>query len=199
MAEHRSDERPSAEQTHEVTALLHAWRQGSAAAGEALLQRVYAELRRMARGQLRREHLSTLEPTALVHEAFLRLVDQKRAEFHDRSHFFAIAATVMRRVLVDQARARLADKRQHTAVPLAVATDLAASRDRDPDLLDLDRALERLNDEHPRAARVVEMRFFAGLGEREIGEALGVGERTVKRDWAFARAWLLAELARGAR
>jgi RNA polymerase sigma factor (TIGR02999 family) len=153
----------------------------------------------MARGQLRREHLSTLEPTALVHEAYLRLVDQKRAEFHDRAHFFAIAATVMRRVLVDQARARLADKRQHMAVPLAVATDLAASRDRDPELLDLDRALERLAVEHARAARVVEMRFFAGLGEREIGEALGVAERTVKRDWAFARAWLLADLARNGR
>jgi RNA polymerase sigma factor (TIGR02999 family) len=85
------------------------------------------------------------------------------------------------------------------AVPLAVATDLAASRDRDPELLDLDRALERLAVEHPRAARVVEMRFFAGLGEREIGEALSVAERTVKRDWAFARAWLLADLARGER
>ena len=192
-------EQRSVEQTHEVTALLHAWRAGDTQAGEALLARVYAELRRMARGQLRREHLSTLEPTALVHEAFLRLVDQKRAEFHDRSHFFAIAATVMRRVLVDQARARLADKRHHLAVPLAVATDLAGSLDRDPELLDLDRALERLAVEHARAARVVEMRFFAGLGEREIGEALGVGERTVKRDWAFARAWLLADLARGER
>lgn len=191
MAEHAG---PSA--THEVTALLHAWRRGDAAAGEAVLARVYAELLRMARGQLRREPAAaTLDPTALVHEAYLRLVDQKSADFHDRSHFFAIAATLMRRVLIDQARARLADKRRHDAVPLSVATGLAAAGQRDPQLLDLDHALERLAVEHPRAARVVEMRFFAGLTETAIADALDVTERTVKRDWAFARAWLLAELA----
>lgn len=185
------------EETHQVTALLHAWRAGDAAAGETLIGRIYGDLRRMARVQLRREHhVLTLDPTALVHECFLRLVHQESA-IHDRVHFFALAATMMRRVLVDQARARLADKRRHVAVSLTTAVELAGlagDGGGDPALIDLDQALERLALEHPRQARVVEMRFFAGLTEAEIAEVLDVAERTVKRDWSFARAWLLAEL-----
>ena len=187
----------NSEETHQVTALLHAWRAGDAAAGETLISRIYDDLRRMARVQLRREnHAMTLDPTALVHECFLRLVHQGSA-IHDRVHFFALAATMMRRVLVDQARARLADKRRHVAVSLTTAVELAGlagDGGGDPALIDLDHALERLALEHPRQARVVEMRFFAGLTEAEIAEVLDVAERTVKRDWSFARAWLLAEL-----
>jgi RNA polymerase sigma factor (TIGR02999 family) len=190
----------SSETTHQVTALLHAWRAGNAAAGETLISRIYDDLRRMARVQLRREYRAmTLDPTALVHECFLRLVHQE-SRINDRVHFFAMAATMMRRVLVDQARARLADKRRHVAVSLTTAVDLAelgglgGDGSGDPALIDLDQALARLALEHPRQARVVEMRFFAGLTEVEIAEALGVADRTVKRDWAFARAWLLTEL-----
>jgi RNA polymerase sigma-70 factor (ECF subfamily) len=185
------------ESTHQVTALLHAWRGGDAIAGDALLSRIYGDLRRIARNQLRREHRSpTLDPTALVHECFLRMVDQQSV-IHNRVHFFALAATIMRRVLVDQARARLAGKRRHASVSLTTLSSLAIEGGKgpsDPELLDLDAALERLASEHPRQARVVEMRFFAGLTEVEIAEVAGVAERTIKRDWAFARAWLLTEL-----
>jgi RNA polymerase sigma factor (TIGR02999 family) len=122
------------------------------------------------------------------------LADVEHTEFRDRAHFFAFASTVMRRVLVDHARGRLAGKRSHRAAPLTLAANLAAEEARDIELLDLDRALERLALEHPRPARILEMRFFAGLEQREIAEALRVTERTVHRDWVFARAWLLSEL-----
>jgi RNA polymerase sigma factor (TIGR02999 family) len=179
---------------HEVTRLLRAWRRGDALAADRLLPLVYEELRRIARVRLRGErHSLTLQPTALVHEAFLRLSGPRETDFNDRAHFFAFASTVMRRVLVDHARGRKARKRAHDSVPLTVAGD-PVGLDRDFALLDLDRALEHLAADHPRPAQVVEMRFFAGLGEEEIAEALGVTSRTVHRDWAFARAWLLSEL-----
>jgi RNA polymerase sigma factor (TIGR02999 family) len=179
----------------DVTALLRAWRRGDERAKDRLLDRLYLELKIMARRQLRHERAAhTLQPTALVHEAYLRLVDQRNADFDDRAHFLAFASTVMRRVLVDHARARLAAKRAHAEVPLTLATGLPELGGRDPELLDLDRSLLRLAAEYPRQARVVEMRFFAGLTEKEIGAALEVTERTVKRDWAFARAWLLDAL-----
>lgn len=177
----------------ELTGLLRAWRQGDAEAGERLLPHIYDELHAIARRRLAGERrLATLQPTALVNEAYLRLVGQS-SDFRDRAHFFAVASTVMRHVLVDHARARLARKRSPGDV-LTLATDLPGSAGTDVELLDLDDALRRLAVEHPRQARVVEMRFFAGLGEGEIAAALALTTRTVERDWVFARAWLLREL-----
>ncbi len=177
----------------EVTDLLRDWRAGAERA-ERLLVLLYAELKRVAHGQLARERRGhTLQTTALVHEAYLRLVDQRRAEFKDRQHFFAVAATVMRRLLVDHARARLAEKRAHEAVTLSAAGVVGAA---DPafEVLDLDRALDKLAAAFPRPARVVELRYFGGLEWAEVADVVGVVERTVHRDWEFARAWLLNEL-----
>jgi RNA polymerase sigma factor (TIGR02999 family) len=180
----------------EVTTLLQAWRGGDAAAAEALLRRVYSDLRRLAAAQLRRERVGhTLEPTALVHEAYLRLLGQQRLDWRDRAHFFGLAATTMRRVLVDHARARAARKRRLgvEATPLTVAAQSAP----EAELLDLDRALEVLAERYPRQARVVEMRYFADLDVEEIAACLDVSPATVKRDWQFARAWLRAGLSSG--
>jgi RNA polymerase sigma-70 factor (ECF subfamily) len=177
----------------EVTDLLRAWR-GGEGNPERLMEVVYGELQRIAHRQLRRERAGhTLQTTALVHEAYLRLIDQNRVDWRDRGHFFAVASTLMRRILVDHARARLAEKREHQAIPLSGAVDLGAE---DPayEVLDLDRALERLAAAFPRPARVVELRYFAGLELTVIAEVLGITDRTVKRDWAFARAWLAREL-----
>ncbi len=183
----------------EVTGLLHAWRRGDGEAEERLLRLVYDKLQRIARRHLAREGPGhTLQTTALVHEAYLRLLGQQGVDWHDRAHFFALASTMMRRVLVDSARARLAGKRAHRTAPLSVATGLPADGGREVELLDLDRALDLLAREHPRAARIVEMRFFAGLENREIGSVLELSERTVEREWSFARAWLRRELAREA-
>ena len=185
----------------EVTRLLRAWRGGDAVAHEELLRRVYDELKRVAASQLRGERGGhTLQPTALVHEAFMRLCGQTRVDWQDRRHFFAIAATTMRRVLVDHARARLADKRAHRRVTLTGGAEVFADGDAElpPEkLLDLDRALDRLAASFPRAARVVELHFFSGLEFAEVAAAVEVAPRTVMRDWSFARAWLRREL-RGA-
>jgi RNA polymerase sigma factor (TIGR02999 family) len=186
----------------EVTALLRAWRGGDAVAREELLRRVYDELKRVAAAQLRGERSGhTLQPTALVHEAFMRLLGQTRVDWRDRTHFFGIAAAMMRRVLVDHARARLADKRAHQRVTLTggaeVFTDPAFADESLPPerLLDLDRALDRLAASFPRPARVVELHFFSGLEFAEVATALDLAPRTVMRDWSFARAWLRRELA----
>ncbi len=180
----------------EVTRLLHAWRGGGEAARERLIEHVYAELKKIAGAHLRGERRGqTLEATGLVHEAFLRLVPQTRVDWRDRAHFFGLASTCMRRVLVDRARARAAAKRDPEGYVLTGAP--FGARSSPEELLDLDRALERLATEHPRLAQVVEMRFFAGLEVAEIAECLALSERTVKRDWAFARAWLLRELEKG--
>ena len=182
----------------EVTGLLQAWRRGDGGADERLLAAVYAELQRIARAHLRRETPGhTLQTTALVHEAYLRLLGQRAVDWHDRTHFFALASTMMRRVLVDAARARLAGKRAHRDEPLSVAFGLPGTGGREVELLDLDRALDLLASTHARAARIVEMRFFAGLENGEIAGVLDLSERTVEREWSFARAWLLRELARG--
>jgi RNA polymerase sigma factor (TIGR02999 family) len=157
---------------------------------------VYGELKRIAHRHLARERAGhTLQTTALVHEAYLRLVDQNRVEWKDRGHFFAVASTLMRRVLVDYARARLAAKRVHDPLTLTTAA-AAGSVDAAFEVLDLDRALTRLTADYPRPARVVELRYFGGLELREIAGVLGVTDRTIKRDWAFARAWLARELGR---
>ena len=182
-------------QAADVTALLQSWRSGDTAAGEALLARIYQELKRIAASQLRRERPDhTLQTTALVHEAFLRLVDQRGVDWRDRTHFFGLAASMMRRVLVDHARARAASKRSAPDAPPQEVDETAA---RDVELLDLDRALSALAEQHPRQARVVEMRYFADLDVEEVALCLDISTPTVKRDWKFARAWLNAELRDG--
>lgn len=182
-----------------VAALTAASGQEPSARG-ALFSILYDELRRVAAELLTKESPGlTLQPTALVHEAYLRLVDQSRATIQDRAHFCAVAAQAMRRILVDHARARHAQKRggQWTRVTLDGA--VALSDERDVDLEALDGALQRLAEENSREAAIVELRFFGGLGNVEVAEVLRVSVRTVEDDWRFARAWLRRELnsARG--
>jgi RNA polymerase sigma factor (TIGR02999 family) len=175
--------------------LLHAWRNGDAQAGDRLFDLLYRELHEMARRRVAREPAGcTLQATALVHEAYLRLVGQRSIDWHDRGHFLALTATMMRRVLVDRARARRANKRAGADAVITLAEAADAGLDTSVDVLDVDRALERMAAAYPRQARVVELRFFGGLELADIGAAVGVTERTVKRDWAFARAWLAREL-----
>ncbi len=181
-------------QPPDVSGLLVAWSHGDAEADDRLIDAVYAELRALARGYLRRERPDhSLAPTALVHEAYLRLVDQRRVPWHNRAHFFAIAAHVMRRLLVDHARAHGAVKRgaghRVPFLDIDVAVDPA-----DLDMIALDAALVRLAAIDRRQSRLVELRFFAGLTGDEIATVLGVAPITVKRDWALARAWLFREL-----
>jgi RNA polymerase sigma factor (TIGR02999 family) len=174
-----------------VTELLLAWGRGDERARDALVPIVYDELRRRARRMFGRQPAGgSLPPTAVVHETFLRLVDQSRVAFRDRAHFFAVASRVMRHVLVDHARRRRAWRRggRTVAIPLDEAT-LSAPRS-SVDLLQLDQALEELAREHPRSADVVEMRYFGGLDLDEVAEAVQASVPTVKRDWALARAWL---------
>jgi RNA polymerase sigma factor (TIGR02999 family) len=179
----------------DLTDLLHAWRAGDASSGDRLIEALYRELRVIASRGLRGERAgSTLQTTALVHEAWLRLLDQKRTDWQDRRHFLAIAATTMRRVLVDRARARRSLKRGGGAPVVTLADVEVAGIDPSIELLDIDRALTRLAAEFPRPARVVELRFFGGLEEKEIAALLDVTERTVRRDWSFASAWLAREL-----
>lgn len=180
----------------EITVWLKAWRGGDAASGDRLIAALYGELREMARQRLRGERRQvTLQTTALVHETYLRLIGTNRMTFQDRHHFLALSATVMRRVLVDRARERLAAKRGGGAPHVELAGIEAAGVDPGVELLDVDRALDRLAAVHPRQARVVELRFFGGLEEEEIAGVLEVSVRTTRRDWAFASAWLARELA----
>lgn len=180
----------------DVTGLLHAWAEGDAGARDRLVPLVYEELRRRAAVQLRRERRAqALQPTDLVHEAYLRLVNQDRAAWHNRAQFFAVAAEIMRRVLVDRARAGLAAKRSGqwsrvTLDPSAVADDPV-----DADVLDLDAALTALAAIDSRKSRVAELRFFGGLSLQEIGTVLDVSLATVERDWQLARAWLFDALS----
>jgi RNA polymerase sigma factor (TIGR02999 family) len=179
----------------DITRLLQTWRDGDATALEELTPLVYDELRRIARQHMRREQPGrTLQPTALVNEAYLRLVDAQGIDWRDRTHFFAVASRLMRRVLVDAARARLADKRGGGVSRAVFSEALDAAAERGVDLLALDDALEALGSAHPRKARVVEMRFFGGLGAGEIATMLEVSTDTVTRDWTFAKAWLKAQL-----
>jgi RNA polymerase sigma factor (TIGR02999 family) len=181
----------------DVTRLLLAWSDGEPSAGEALIEAVYGELRRMARGYLRRERLDhSLPPTALVHEAYMKLVDQRRVKWQNRAHFFAIAARVMRRILVDHARGRASAKRGSGST--LTLLDVDASLDPpNVDVLALDVALEKLAAIDPRQSQLVELRFFGGLTVDEAATVLDVAAITVKRDWALARTWLYREL-RGA-
>jgi RNA polymerase sigma factor (TIGR02999 family) len=182
--------------SQDVTGLLQRASDGDPVAFDAVFPVVYEQLRGMAHRQLGRENVGhTLGTTALVHEAYLRLVDQRQSRFQDRAHFFAIAATAMRRILVDHARRHGAQKRGAGArrVPLE-SVDLLAVDDRADLLVALDAALVRLAGLDQRQAKVVECRFFGGLTEDETAVALGVSPRTVKRDWAKARSWLYADL-----
>ncbi|HEX3084924.1 MAG TPA: sigma-70 family RNA polymerase sigma factor [Pyrinomonadaceae bacterium] len=181
---------------HEVTQILQEWNDGSTEAPERLMSLVYAELRRLARSYLRREREAhTLEPTALVHEAYLRLVDQTQVTWENRAHFFGIAAQLMRRILVDHARAHVAEKRGGPGVKIQLDEAHFMPEEKGDDLLALDEVLERLAETDPRMSRVVELRFFGGLSEPEAAEVLGVSERTVRRDWQMAKLWLYRELS----
>lgn len=178
-----------------VTALLRAWAQGDEAAGERLFPILYGELRRQAARYMRRERRShTLQPSGLVNEAYLRLAGSPDLDWHSRAQFFAIAARVMRRVLVDHARRRMAAKREGCHVTLGDADAPVPPME----LLDLEEALKELVVLDPRQARVVELRFFGGLDVEETALALGLSARTVKREWRTARAWLQKRLLEGA-
>ena len=181
---------------HEVTQILNDWSGGDRKAPERLMPLVYDELRRLARSFLARERGGhTLQPTALVHEAYVRLVDQTRVDWQNRAHFYGIAARMMRRVLIDHARAHAAGKRGGAAVRLSLDDVQVPIEQRAADLVALDEALERLAQMDERKCRVVEMRFFGGLTDEEIAEVMGVTTRTVLRDWKTARLWLYRELA----
>jgi RNA polymerase sigma factor (TIGR02999 family) len=182
----------------EITASLRAWEQGDDRALERLLPMVYAELRAIAARHLSAERPGhTLQPTALANEAYLRLRGLGDLPWHDRTHFFAIASRIMRRVLVDHARAKRAQKRgaDPPRVQLTVGlNDLVEPALDAAELIDLDRALDQLAADEPRLSRLVELRFFGGLQIDEAAALLGCSARTAKRDWAFARAWLLHRL-----
>jgi RNA polymerase sigma-70 factor (ECF subfamily) len=183
----------------DVTAVLEQVRRGEEGAFEALLAALYADLRRVAGAAFRRERAShTLQPTALVHEAYLRLVNQPEARWESRAHFLNAAAQVMRRVLVDHARARQAEKRGGGGVRVTLEESLASTDGRDLDLLALDQGLTRLSEVDEQLARVVELRAFGGLSTREIAHALDMSERSVERAWTTARTWLRMEMSREA-
>jgi RNA polymerase sigma factor (TIGR02999 family) len=181
--------------TGEITELLMQWRAGDDSALERLTPLVYDELRRLARKCMRRERDGhTFQTTALVHEAYLRLVNSSRVEWQDRAHFFAISAQLMRRVLVDEARKRQYQKRGGEFTRIALDDAIATTAPRELDLLALDAALDRLAQFAPRKCQVVEMRFFGGLSVNETGAVLGVSTDVVKREWRTAKLWLLSEL-----
>jgi RNA polymerase sigma factor (TIGR02999 family) len=191
-----SDSTPGRDTTQAVTRLLLQWTGGDAHALDQLLPLVYDELRRLAQSYLRRENVGhTLQSTALVHEAYLRLVDQRDVNWQNRSHFFGIAAQMMRRVLVDHARAHNAAKRGSGGIKVTLDEGLLAAEQRDVNVIALDEALTKLAEIDPQQTRIVELRFFAGLSIEETAELLKISPATVKRDWAMAKAWLYGEMS----
>lgn len=171
--------------------MLQRWSNGEVVALEALLPLVYAELRRLARGCLSSERADhTLQSTALVHEAYLRLVGSNSVDWQGRAHFFAVAAQVMRRILVDHARKRHAAKRGRNPLTLTLDENIALPQARELDLLALDHALDALSELDARQSRIVELRFFGGLSIENAAKVLGVSPATIKREWSTARAWL---------
>jgi RNA polymerase sigma factor (TIGR02999 family) len=181
----------------EVTQLLVAWSNGDRAALEQLTPLIYSELHQMAHRQLGRERRGhTLQTTALVHEAYLRLIDQKEVRWQNRAHFFAIAARMMRRILVDYARARHVAKRGGGAQQVSLEEALEVSDERAADVIALDEALLALAELDSRKSRIIELRFFGGLSIEETAEVLGVSPGTVMRDWTFAKAWLQREISK---
>lgn len=181
--------------TDNVTRLLHRAHAGDRAALDELLPLVYHELKRIAARQLAGERAGhTLQATALVHEAYLRLIDQHSVDWHNRAHFFSIAAEMMRRILVNHAVSRQAQKRGAGETLLSIDDVLNFPNKQNLDLVLLDAALDRLAEFDPLQARIVEMRFFAGLTNEEVADVLGVSDSTVKREWRSAKAWLAAQL-----
>ncbi len=182
--------------SNEVTLLLRAWGEGDVQALDRLAPIVYQELHRIARGYMARERTDhTLQTTALVNEAYVRLVDAREVTWHDRAHFFAVCARAMRRILVDHARSRGYVKRGGGKLRVQFDEAFGMEWSADSNLLELDEALDRLSALDPRKARVIEMRFFGGLSVEETAEALGISPETVMRDWKLARAWLYRELS----
>lgn len=187
----------NSETTH-VTQLLKLHCEGDKSALEKLLPLVYQELRRLAASYMRKEKSQhTLQATALVHEAYFKLVDQKEVVWQNRSHFFGVAAQLMRRILIDHARAKQADKRGGSQIKLSLDEDINFLQENGPDLLELDNALKKLAELDERQSKVVELRFFGGLNLDETAEVLGTSPATVKRDWTLAKAWLFRELSGG--
>ena len=189
-----SDARPK-----DVTQLLIEWNCGRQGALDELLPLVYDELHRVAARCLQHERRShTLQATALVHEAYLRLIDQTRVQWQNRAHFLGVAAQMIRRILVDYARAKQAAKRGGKAMRLLLDDAVGMPTRRDVDIVRLDDAMQDLGRIDPQQARIVELRFFTGLSNEETAEALSISPATVKRDWVVARAWLFRELSRRA-
>jgi len=179
----------------DVTNLLQAWNEGDPHAPDKLAPLIYAELQRLARRSMRRENPQhTLETGALINEAYMRLADWKNARWENRAHFYGVAAQIMRRVLVDHARAHGYQKRGGGARPVSLDEAVVASPDRAPDLIALDEALQRLAKRDPRKGKVVELRFFGGLSVEETAQVLNVSPFTVIRDWNFVKAWLSREI-----
>jgi RNA polymerase sigma factor (TIGR02999 family) len=181
-----------------VSRLLQAWGQGDLEARDELVPLVYRELRRRAGAYLRRERADhTLQPTALVHEAYLRLLGQERAAWQNRAHFFGIAAQMMRRILVDHARGHRAAKRPGAAFRVMLDDRIGAAQPRDCELLLLDQALSELTRVDPRQGRIVELRYFGGLSEQDVAAVLSLSRATVTREWQTARAWLYRRMTVG--
>jgi RNA polymerase sigma-70 factor (ECF subfamily) len=178
-----------------VTDLLVAWGKGDEQALDRLTPLVYDELRRLAKSYLRRERPDhTLQPTALVHEAYMRLMDLGKLDWQNRAHFIGVAARLMRQILVDHARSRRAAKRGNAEEKLSIDSAIAQSDERELDLLAVDEALSSLASLDPEQSRIVELRFFGGLTIEETAEALGVSPSTAKREWRLARAWLYRKM-----
>lgn len=187
----------SKEGSPQITKLLLQWREGKAEALDELVPLVHDELRRIARNFMRRQNPGhTLQTTALVNEAFIRLVDSNRVNWQDRNHFFAISAQLMRRVLVDVARRKNSLKRGGERVQVTLDDKLNVSDEKETDLIALDEAMSLLAKLNPRQSQIVELRYFGGLTEEQIADTLEISSRTVRRDWNLARAWLFRELNR---
>jgi RNA polymerase sigma factor (TIGR02999 family) len=185
-------------QTGAVSRLLQAWGRGDLQARDDLMPVVYRELRRRAGAYLRRERQDhTLQPTALVHEAYMRLVGQERVAWQNRAHFFAIASQMMRRILVDYAREHEAAKRPGAGVKVMLDDRIGAAQPRACECIALDRALVELTRIDPRQGQIVELRYFGGLSEQEVGEVLSISRATVTREWQTARAWLYRRMTTG--
>lgn len=185
-------EKPARE---DVTVLLGQLTGGNEGAASKLIPLVYNELRRLAGGYMRRERSDhTLQPTALVHEAYLKLVEQRSVDWQGRAHFFGIAAQMMRRILIDHARGHLRDKRGGGEKPMPLDDALVFAPEQSTELVKLDQSLERLAELDPRQSKIVELRFFGGLTVEQTAEVLGISPKTVKRDWSVAKAWLHGDL-----
>ena len=178
-------------QAENITVMLQDWSRGNRAAADALMPFVYDELRRVAANYLRGERSNhTLQPTALVNEAYLKLIDISNISWQDRVHFFAVASNVMRQILVDHARARASDKRGGAAQTISLNEAVSFSKESEIDLLSLNDALDKLAKLDAKQAQIVEMRFFGGLSVEETALVLGFSTRTINREWSFAKAWL---------